>query len=527
MKSIDISPANLEIVFDIIRDIVPDIEVRAFGSRVSWTARETSDLDLVLMTKEPLQWNKKNNLQEAFSQSNLPFSVDIIDWASTSDNFREIINRNNTIIWKANTKQNFKTLKDELKMENFAFLTYGKTLSKNNRNLDGYYPVYGSNGIIDYHDKPLTNGPTIIVGRKGTVGAVHYSPVPCWPIDTTFYLTKKNDQESLRFKYYLLKSLGLEKMNSDSAVPGLNREAVHSLTVQIPSSYEQRVIAYILGSLDDKIELNRRMNDTLEEMARALFKSWFVDFDPVRAKMDGRWKPGQSLPGLPAELYDLFPDHFVPSKLGEIPLGWKALSLKDVLSELISGSRPRGGSIDSGIPSIGAENIIGLGKYNFSKEKYIPSDHYIKLQKKGAQIQNSDVLIYKDGAQIGRKTYFDCGFPHTDCAINEHVFILRSNNSISQKYVYFWLDQGWMTEEIIGLNSNSAQPGINKSGVMSLPVLAPSFDIIKNWDQIVSPLINKIFNNSLESITLGELRDTLLPKLLSGEIRVDELGIEL
>ena len=94
---------------------------------------------------------------------------------------------------------------------------------------------------------------------------------------------------------------------------------VESLTVLVPPIPEQRRIAHILGTLDDKIDLNRRMNRTLEEMARALFKSWFVDFAPVRAKMDGRWRRGQSLPGLPADLYDLFPDRLTPSELGEIP----------------------------------------------------------------------------------------------------------------------------------------------------------------------------------------------------------------
>ena len=105
-----------------------------------------------------------------------------------------------------------------------------------------------------------------------------------------------------------------------------------SIHVPLPPLPEQRAIAHILGTLDDKIELNRRMNETLEEMARMLFKSWFVDFDPVRAKVDGRWRFGESLPGLPAHYYDLFPDRLVPSELGEVPEGWEVKTLGEVAS---------------------------------------------------------------------------------------------------------------------------------------------------------------------------------------------------
>ena len=199
------------------------------------------------------------------------------------------------------------------------------------------YPCIWLERVVGAHSEALTTGPAVIIGRKGTVGAVHYSEKPCWPIDTTFYVTDP-DTNVLRFKYYLLTSLGLEHMNADSAVPGLNREAAHARTVRIPPLREQRAIAHILGTLDDKIELNRWMSETLEQMARALFKAWFVDFEPVRAKMEGRWRRGQSLPGLPAHLYDLFPHRLVPSELGEIPEGWEVGPLGDFFEVGLGGS---------------------------------------------------------------------------------------------------------------------------------------------------------------------------------------------
>lgn len=196
----------------------------------------------------------------------------------------------------------------------FCPFSYGKGLAANVRR-NGPISVYGSNGVIDTHNSAFVDQAGVIIGRKGSVGEVHFSKEPFWPIDTTFYVTG-SEHRDIRFAYYLLKSLGLEKMNSDSAVPGLNRDAAHSRIIFVPSLPEQRAIAAVLGSLDDKIELNRRMNATLEAMAKALFKSWFVEFDPVRAKMEGR-QPA----GMDAETAFLFPDGFEESALGEIPRG--------------------------------------------------------------------------------------------------------------------------------------------------------------------------------------------------------------
>ena len=162
--------------------------------------------------------------------------------------------------------------------------------------------------------------------------------------------------------YYFSSPSGLHSLDTirrQVAVAGITGTDLAQLPIVLPPLPEQRAIARVLGTLDDKIELNRRMNETLEEMARALFKSWFVDFDPVRAKMDGRWRPGGSLPGLPSHLYDLFPDRLVDSELGPIPEGWEVRRLGDCLTTLESGNRPKGGvsGIAEGIPSVGAESI--------------------------------------------------------------------------------------------------------------------------------------------------------------------------
>ncbi len=132
------------------------------------------------------------------------------------------------------------------------------------------------------------------------------------------------------------------------------------------------------------------------------------------------------------------------------------------------------------------------------------------------------MLLYKDGAQIGRKSFFDYGFPHAECAVNEHVFILRAKRPSEQRYLFFWLDQDWMTQEIISLNSNSAQPGINQQGVRSLRFLMVPGHVLQSFDRLSKPLTDRIFAACLESRTLAAIRDALLPKLISGELRVPD-----
>ncbi len=278
---IDMRPDHLVMVLEVLEEYVPDYTVRAYGSRVNWSAKDASDLDLAVVGPEPLDPMILASLREAFEESDLPFSVDVMDWHSIPETFRQEIANQFVTIQDRHTDGPSSTLIQ------FAPLSYGKALKKSDRNSCGGVPVYGSNGIIGYHDKALTKGRTIVVGRKGSVGSISYSPVPCWPIDTTFF-HEESDPEIARFKYFSLSKLGLDQMNSDRAVPGLNRNNAHSLQIRVPPIEEQRRISGTLGALDDKIELNRRMSKTLEDLAHALLKSWFIDFDPVRAKSEGR-----------------------------------------------------------------------------------------------------------------------------------------------------------------------------------------------------------------------------------------------
>jgi type I restriction enzyme S subunit len=397
-------------------------------------------------------------------------------------------------------------------------LEYGKAL-RGYEAANGGYRVFGSNGPIGWTTQPLAAGPGVILGRKGAYRGVQYSPDPFYVIDTAYYVVPKT-QLDMRWLYYAIQHYKLGEVDDGSPIPSTTRSAVYVRDLEVPPPAEQRAIAHILGTLDDKIEVNRRINETLEAMARALFRSWFVNFDPVRAKAEGRD------PGPPTPLTDLFPDYFEDSKLGRIPKGWRVRVLSDVLSELETGGRPKGGvsGYATGTPSIGAESIVGLGLFDYSKTKYVP-DEFFKEMTKG-RIKSRDVLLYKDGGRPGEfephVTLFGDGFPFDTCAINEHVYRLRAKQELGQNLLFFWLSSDLVMEEMRIKGTGVAIPGLNSTQVRSLTTLVPTFGVAKAFDALVDPWISGILANCNESLTLAALRDALLPKLISGELRIED-----
>ena len=391
-----------------------------------------------------------------------------------------------------------------------APFTYGRSLPMRKRNASGQVPVFGSNGIVGYHDAALTDGPTIIIGRKGTAGAVHYSPDPCWPIDTTFFITD-DDAELTRFKYYALRTLSLDDMNTDSAVPGLNRNAAHARELGVPDEAEQRRIAHILGALDDKIELNRRMNATLEGMARALFKSWFVDFEPVRAKMEGRWRRGESLPGMPAELYDLFPERLAPSEVGDVPEGWGVGVLDDAI-ELLSGGTPR--------TSV-AEYWNGDVPWYTAKDAPVPSDIFVvdterKITQAG--IDNSPTKVLCAGTTIisarGTVGRLAClGIPMT---MNQTCYGIRGVNGYPDYFTYWNIRMA--VDELQRRTHGTIFDTITRQTFKLVDSVLPPAQLACELENAVLPTMNRILANLHEAQSLAVLRDALLPGLVSGEV---------
>jgi type I restriction enzyme S subunit len=311
-------------------------------------------------------------------------------------------------------------------------------------------------------------------------------------------------------------------IQTGTAVPHISASQILDFEFTLPPLDEQRRIAHILGTLDDKIELNRRMNETLEDMARALFKSWFVDFDPVRAKAEGRD------PGLPKHLADLFPDRLVDSELGEIPEGWRVEPLERQLDVLETGGRPKGGvsMYQTGVPSIGAESIVRLGIHDFSKTKYVPREFFDEMKR--GHLADRDVLLYKDGGRPGlfepHVTLVGDGFPFEECAINEHVYRIRVDPALGQNFLFFWLSSEAAMEEMRVKGTGVAIPGLNSTQVKSLTTLVPASPVVRAFDDLVVPAIGRILAGCNEVVVLTESRDALLSNLLTSDSRVNANG---
>lgn len=223
-----------------------------------------------------------------------------------------------------------------VRADSLVTLNYGKGLVEKNR-VPGNIPVYGTNGQCGWHNEALVKGPGVILGRKGMGPlGVEWCESDFWVIDTAYYVTSNTPELDLKFFYYLTKYIGLNHLKDGTSNPSLSRDTFSAQLLPFPPPDEQKAIAHILGTLDDKIELNQQMNQTLEVLPRALFKSWVINFDPVRAKLDGR-QPA----GMDAEAAALFPDEFEDSVIGKIPKGWKAGVLRDCCERVENGGTPK------------------------------------------------------------------------------------------------------------------------------------------------------------------------------------------
>jgi len=286
--------------------------------------------------------------------------------------------------------------------------------------------------------------------------------------------------------------LGLERYDVGNSNPTLNRNHIHRLDILLPVYRVQERIVDILSAYDDLIENNRRRIQLLEQAARLLYKEWFVHLR--------------------------FPGHEHIKIVNGIPEGWEKSTLYKALVELESGGRPKGGAQDNGVPSIGAENVLGIGRYDYSKDKYVPED-YFRAMRKGI-VQNRDVVVYKDGANIGRSSYFGDGFPYEKCCVNEHVFILRAIEEIGQNWLYFWVERDETRQRLANLNANTAQPGISQAKFLTLPFIKPPKAITKYFNDAVEPIVRQIFLLAKLNQALMQARDLLLPRLMNGDIAV-------
>ena len=349
---------------------------------------------------------------------------------------------------------------------------------------------------------------TILVSINGTIGNVaKYKGEACILGKSACYFNVA-DNFDLNFIYYVIASQQFKDtithLATGTTIKNVSLETMRNYSFMAPSINEQKRISSILSSFDDKIELNRRINDNLEQQAQALFKAWFVDFEPFR---DGE---------------------FVNSVLGSTPKELPITYIENIPHNIESGKRPKGGATLIGVPSIGAENIKGLGYYDYSKTKYIPEE-YAQTIKKG-KINGYELLIYKDGGKPGyfipNFTIFGEGFPFNEMYINEHVFLLDLMDCGYNVFAYFYMQTPYIMNQLNSIGGKAAIPGINTKDVECLPIYSNESPYVKKFGEIVLPFIKTILSNSLENAKQAKVRDTLLPKLMSGELKINEIETE-
>ena len=357
----------------------------------------------------------------------------------------------------------------------------------------GNIPVAGSNGVIGYHDTATPIKPILTIGRSGNVGKPYFYE-EAWAHNTTLYVDdfKGNDP---KFLYYLCQTMPFANFGGGSAVPTLNRNHIHPLETKIPVKVEdQRRIASILSSLDRKIELNNKINADLEEMAQAIFKNWSVDFEPFK---DGK---------------------FVDSELGMIPEGWKVVTLDDLTSKFGTGLNPRKNFV------LGHGNNYYVTIKNMGNNRIYLNDRCDKVDdealakiNKRSKLQKGDLLFSGIGT-IGRVAMI------VDDPINwntsESVFNMHPIDTVSSEFIYLLLLSDKFQQYVQQNAQGGVQQGIRMASLKAFQFAIP--DDLNLFDNLVKPIISKVKSNDKENDALSLLRDTLLPRLMSGELEVPE-----
>ncbi len=355
----------------------------------------------------------------------------------------------------------------------------------------------------------------------GTIGQVGLIDERC-PYDEyvvsnkQMKLTPDPGRADSLFLYYLFSgpevSGQIRNQAIGSSVPGFNLGQLRSIRFRLPPLPEQRAIAHILGTLDDKIELNRRMNETLEQMARAIFKSWFVDFDPVRARAEGR-QPA----GMDAETAALFPEGFEESELGEIPRGWRVAPIGD-MATIVGGSTPRTDTAvfwDGTIHFCTPKDLANLtAPVLLDTERCITE---AGLQQISSGLLPKGTLLLSSRAPIGY-----LAIAEIPVAVNQGFIAMVCNGELPNYYLLYWARQNMDT--IVANANGTTFLEISKKNFRPIPVVVPSEKVVAAFVGIVQPLHERVVNNLKESRTLAAIRDALLPKLMSGEIRVRDAG---
>ncbi len=416
----------------------------------------------------------------------------------------------------------------------------------------GAFPYYGASGVVDQVDGYLFDGSYLLIAEDGENLRTRQTPIAFmahgkfW-VNNHAHIVTGTDEVSTEYLHYFLQVADIQPYLTGAVMPKLTQGNLNRIPVRYPLPSRQRKIVKVLKALDDKIDLNRRNSQTIEAMAQAIFKSWFVDFDPVKAKItakaEGRdplraamtaisGKPGAELDTLRPDQFTplaatavLFPDEMEDSEMGEMPKGWAVQTMAQLTTKIGSGSTPRGGRevyLDDGIALIRSQNVYDS---LFVWEGLARITDEAAAQLKGVTVQEGDVLLNITGASILRTCVV---LPDLlPARVNQHVAIIRAKAGVPARFLHQHLLLPETKNHLLGLNAGGSREAVTKSHIESLKLLVPSPKLLAAFGALVDPMFRKVESCAREIRVLAALRDSLLPKLLSGELQVHNAGAEV
>lgn len=391
-------------------------------------------------------------------------------------------------------------------------LQRGFDLPMQNR-IAGSIPLIASTGAVGYHNESKVSGPGVVIDRMASISGRYYIKDDFWPLKSTLWVDDFHENHA-RYCYYLLKSIDFSNYNIDKKRLGLNWNHLRNHPVRLPPPHEQKSIASALGVLDDIIENNQRLNETLEDMARAIFKSWFVDFDPVHAKAAGN-QPAH----MDAKTAALFPSSFGEDGL---PEGWGLTKIEDVASQTAMGTFCSTGEdntfFEDGIPIVShkhlSDTLLEEGRFSFIADDYADRHKHVNIYR-------DDIVFTREGNTCQVSIIPD-NSKYERYVLSERHFYLRCDKSkISPKYVVYYFKSRMGQQKLFANISPHDRPLITRpvSHLKSIEICLPTAQVLSNFEEIINVFhLEFSYTRNLNKNYI-KLFNTLLPKVMSGEVR--------
>ena len=543
---VDIRADHLEIVQDILRTQLPaGVKVWVFGSRANWTTKDSSDLDLAVEGAASLDHGVMVGLEVAFEESDLPYTVDVVDLNGVSHTFRQIVEGQRVPLPSGGASDKVDGVWNELpfseavlvnpavRFDRGAIYPFVDMAAVNADSRSVYAgeerPFKGSGSKFQSGDTLmaritpcLENGKIARYQAQGARQKGHGS--------TEFIVIRgRPNITDNDFAYYLtqweeVRKYAIGQMTGTSGRQRVPVDSLDHLTVPLPPLPEQRAIAHILGTLDDKIELNRRMNQTLEAMARAVFQDWFVDFGPVRAKLDGRE------PYLPPDLWSLFPDRLVDSELGEIPEGWEVRAFGQLLSDVIGGDWGKETPDPTNTEPVSIIRGTDIPNLRNGGVGSVPLRYTTKKKVERRILHHGDIVIEVSGGSPTQPT-------GRSMLVTRDILERFPTTVVCASFCRRFRPRGWADGLLAAQHLDYANSigkmwdyQLQSTGISNFQtkrflgeeqIIWPGDAMAGEFANAIDPIVKHATRN--ESRTLTAQRDALLPKLVLGEIKMDRI----